>query len=215
MFLRGFSYRALAHLRGPVVVARLEAVVAVHVELANMRRAVAGLVQGRHHRRQLLIPPGLVVVDAVSVRVEPRQVAGPAGRAQRHGHEGVREQHALAPDAVDVRGLHEWIAGDAERGVALIVGQQKEEVRPEEVRRRRGANEGSKGRAQRHGARLAQKAPARDGVRHTNDSYHFRRRNREASQLRGPGVWVRPARGLTTGPPQMATPVFSKALRKL
>ena len=102
-----------------------------HAELADESRPVPGpaeadreadVREGRGQRR---------LGEGVGVRpfIRSGQDAGPAGGADRGGHEGAIEPNALAGQPVDVRRPDDRVAGAAERVETLIVGQDEKEIR--------------------------------------------------------------------------------------
>ena len=75
--------------------------------LADDGRLIAGrLEQLRKGLLRAVEDAGRVVEETVGARVFAREHAGAARAAQRVGHEAVREAHAVAGDAVQIRGLH-------------------------------------------------------------------------------------------------------------
>ena len=67
--------------------------------------------------------------EAVAAFIDASEIARPAGGADRAGAECVCEADAICGKPVEIRGLDDWIAGAAEQVVALVVGQEEEDVR--------------------------------------------------------------------------------------
>ena len=79
-------------------------------------------------------------VCAVAKRIEPGQELPAGGRAHGRGVE-VGEAEALLVQAVDVGGLEDWVAVAGEVAIALVVGEDDQDVGfflvPWRLRRRR------------------------------------------------------------------------------
>src|SRR5262245_58552849 len=58
--LAGINKLSLSDLCGPIVIAGLKAIVAVHVPLADMSGSISPSVQCQRQRRRFLIPTGLI-----------------------------------------------------------------------------------------------------------------------------------------------------------
>src|SRR5262245_4810919 len=71
-----------------------------------------------------------VVDHAMRMDVLPCQETGAAGGAQWCGREVVEELRALAPNAIDIWRLDEWVARNAERVPAQVIHQNKNNIRP-------------------------------------------------------------------------------------
>ena len=114
----------------PAVEAGARRVVGPHVPLAGVGRLIAGVVQQPRPGDQLMADSVVVAVaqDFVRAHVAAGQEARAARRTERRGHEGIRENGALARDSIDVRCLHEGMAETTERVVAQIVDQDEQEI---------------------------------------------------------------------------------------
>ena len=138
---------ALAAEAHPVIEAGTRVVhVLAHVPFPDVGRAPAGLLQQCREEHRPLRDARCVVHHAVPVRVLAGQDRGPARRAQRRGHERVRQVRALRSHAVQAgrlqerrRALHE-----AHEVVAVIIAQDDDHV----TRLRRALGAGTRGRAQ-------------------------------------------------------------------
>jgi len=102
----------------------------VPVHLADAEGVVAGLAE---HARQLVPVLGgdaAVAEHAVVPRRQAGQQGRPRRRARRRARVGVPEQHALARDPIQVGRLDRGIAVGADAVAAVLVGHEKQDVRP-------------------------------------------------------------------------------------
>ena len=67
--------------------------------------------------------------ESVAFFIDASEIAGPACGADRTCAECVFEPHAACGKLIDVRGFDDWIASATEQVIALIVGQEEEDVR--------------------------------------------------------------------------------------
>ena len=104
--------------------------VAAHVPLADQRRLRSPRAAGTAGRTPCSDATGCVVVDhAVLVRVQAGQDGGARGRAQRGADEGVREVHAALRASASSCGVStKRCAHEADRVVALVVGDDQDDV---------------------------------------------------------------------------------------
>ena len=106
-----------------------------HVFLADVTRAITCLLQDREVRRRAELGierPGLGPVQMPPF-VAAREQTGAADPAGRRRDKGVLKTHALGRQTIDVGRLDNRVAGAAECVVALIVGEEQQNVGPAEL----------------------------------------------------------------------------------
>src|SRR5262249_46857999 len=112
------------------LVGRPQGVVVAEVPLAEVAAAVAGRPQQFGERRLVGVQQRAAeegIDDAGAVVVAPRQQGGPSRRADRADVE-LRQLRPLRRQLVDVGGFDLVVAVDAEVAVALVVGDDEEDV---------------------------------------------------------------------------------------
>ena len=72
---------------------------------------------------------GLLDQDAVAARVSAGQVAGARGAAKAGGHEGATKAASFGGEAIQAGRLQEGMAGAAQSVVAVVVGEDEDDVR--------------------------------------------------------------------------------------
>src|SRR5262249_18764159 len=104
-------------------------VVLAHVPLADVGRGISRSLERSRIAGQVVGVLGEVVAHAVRVRIDAAEEARAARRAERIGHERVREPYALVGDAVHVRRFEIAVSGAAQAVPALIVGNDEDDIR--------------------------------------------------------------------------------------
>ena len=126
---RGRQVFALAAKTHPAVEAGLGLVaLAAHVPLAKKSRGEAGALEILREVNGAGGNGAVVVDDAVAKGVEAGENGGAAGRAEGGGDEGVFDVDAVAREGVEVGRLGDGMAHEAHRIVAVVVGEDEDDV---------------------------------------------------------------------------------------
>ena len=136
----------LARAAGPAIKERRERLELFALELEADFSREAGEVAGSAQARGIGIvehPPlevAVLEVAAVAVFVEAGEDAHAAGHADGGGVVVIRETHAVAREAIEVRRVDVGVAGGADGARGLVIGEEEDDVRP-----RRGRGGGGQG----------------------------------------------------------------------
>ena len=127
----GVVIAALAWERRPLVLSGPGIRTAPHVELADVGRLVALLLEQGGKRTAHLVVGNVVPIaeHSVGVRIASGEEASARRAEERLRHKGVREADAFSRQPIDAWSLEEGMAGRTHHVPALVVRDDEEDVR--------------------------------------------------------------------------------------